>query len=126
MWSYTGSGFKKEEEDRGAKRIGGVMPGMTVSAFIDEAEVRQSNKDPKEKYLLLKVFVKVSVGMLDVSPLLSELESSLGEKIDLNNEAQIAGLKGKDIRVHLTESHQHSDLYGERVVIDDFRSARPE
>ena len=102
------------------------MPSMVAPAFIDGVEVRQSNRNPKEKYLVLQVFVKVTVGVSEVSHLLPELEASLGEKINFDNEAQIAGLKGRDIRVHLTESHNLSgSVFGERVVIDDFRPARP-
>ena len=100
------------------------MPGeVRVSAFIDQAEVRES-KNQGTDVLCLQVFAKVFVVMQKGHPLLPELEASLGEKIDFTNEAQIAGLKGRDLRVHLKESENH-DVFGTRVVVDDFRPIHP-
>jgi len=98
------------------------MPFDNVQAFIDQAEIRESKADKGEQYLVLQVYAKVFVTMKRGHPLLSELEASLGERLDFNDEAQIAGLKGRDLRASLLEI---SDSYGDRVTINDFRPIHP-
>ena len=98
------------------------MPNVTVPAYIDRADIRQKDK---EEFLILHVYTSIFVAMKEGQPLLAELEASLGEKINFKDEAQLAELKGKNIRVHLTEPRERSDIFGERVVIDDFRPIRP-
>jgi len=99
------------------------MPSaMTVPAFIHKAEIRKGRTEPDTEYLVLQVFTRVFVTVPHNSSLFSELEASLGEKIDFNDEAQIAGLKGRDLRASLLEI---SDSYGDRVTINDFRPIHP-
>ena len=100
------------------------MPGeIIVPAFIDQAEIKQGYNDKTEQFLTLSVFARVFITLPKTSSLFSELEASLGEKIDFSNEAQIAGLKGRDIRVHLREIS--NSYFSTRVTIDDFRTIHP-
>ncbi len=101
-----------------------MLGEIIVPAFIDRAEIREGHDSKgKEEFLILHVYTSVFIALKNPSSLLSELEASLGEKIDFSNEAQIAGLKGRDLRVHLKElSDSH---FGVRVTIDDFRPVRP-
>jgi len=101
-----------------------LMPGeIIVPAFIDRAEIRQGHNDKTEEFLTLSIFARVFITLPKTTPLFSELEASLGEKIDFSDEAQIAGLKGRDLRVHLLEVSR-SD-FGVRITIDDFRPILP-
>ena len=99
------------------------MPGdITAPAFIDKVEVRKSNAHPEKELLSIQIFARVFVTLPSNSPLLTELEACLGEKIDFADEAQLAGLKGKHIRVNL---HERSTDFGDLITVTDFRPVLP-